>query len=90
MAEASKKRIVLRTYEDYHQSYVELADHPHELRHCVFNTVRIHHLIDDYDGPEIQIDFDENGRAVGIEILYSYADEEGNIDEKGEDVDAKS
>ena len=75
---SDKKSIRLRTYDgDYHQAYVELADHPHELTGCVRRTVRVHNLIDTYDGPGIAIDFDQNNRAIGIEILYSYSDEDG-------------
>jgi hypothetical protein len=71
------KSIRLRTQtNDYHQAYVELADHPHELvAGCVKRTVRIHELVPDYDGPSIAIDFDASGKAIGIEILYSYADD---------------
>lgn len=78
MTNTKKKQIRLRTYDDdYHQSYVELADHPHELADgLVGKTVRIQNFIDDYDGPGIAIDFDQNGRAIGIEILYSYNDED--------------
>jgi hypothetical protein len=73
MTTPAKKYVRLRTYEDdYHQSYVELVDHPHMLTHCVHRTVRVHNLIEDYDGPGIAIDFDESGRAIGIEILYAY------------------
>jgi hypothetical protein len=65
----------LRIYNDnYHTAYVELADHPHRSTHCVKRTVRIHTLIEDYQGPGIGIDFDENNRAIGIEILYPYDD----------------
>jgi hypothetical protein len=77
MTTHSKKYIRLRTYEDdHHQSYVELADHPHELvSHCVQRSIRVHNLIENYDGPSIVIDFDENNRAIGIEILYPYGDD---------------
>lgn len=75
MTHPERKSIRLRTYDDnYHAAYVELADHPHEPTPCVRKTVRIHNLIDGYDGPGIAIDFDENNRAIGIEILYPYGD----------------
>lgn len=83
MTMPSKKYLHLRTYEgDYHQAYVELADHPHKLIACVHRTVRIHNFIQDYDGPGIGIDFDINNRAIGIEILYPYEDDE--VDASGE------
>lgn len=74
----SEKQILPRTYEhDFHQAYVELADHPHEVvSGLVAKTVRIHNLIDGYDDPGIAIDFDQQGRAAGIEILYDHDGEE--------------
>lgn len=82
MMNSTEKTIQLRTYPgDYHQAYVELADHPHkEVSGCVKKTIRVHNLIDGYDGPGIGIDFDEKGKAIGIEILYSY-DDEDELDE---------
>lgn len=76
MEPPSKKYLRLRTYEDYHQAYLELVDHPHRPVRCVHRTVRIHDLIDGYDGPTLAIDFDEHNRAIGIEILYAYEDDE--------------
>ena len=67
----TKKFLLLRQYGDSHDTaYLELADHPHALTPCVFRTVRVHNLIEDYDGPGIAIDFDKQNRAIGIEILY--------------------
>lgn len=77
-----KKFLRLRCYDgDYHQTYLELADHPHELTSCVIRTVRIHNLIENYDGPGIAIDFDKDNRAVGIEILYPHLENEAELDE---------
>ena len=62
---------------DYHQSYLELADFPHDNPSgAVKETVRVHNFIPNYDGPGIAIDFDKHGRAIGIEILYAYSDDE--------------
>lgn len=69
------KRIVLRASQsDYHQAYVELVDHPHQLTECVHKTIRIQDLVEGYIGPGIAIDFDASNRPIGIEILYSYDD----------------
>jgi hypothetical protein len=77
MTSPERKYIKLRMYNgDHHQTYVELADHPHELTDCVRRTVRVQNLIQDYDGPGIAIDFDESNRAIGIEILYAYEDDD--------------
>ena len=82
MTTPANKYVRLRSYDgDYHQTYIELPDHPHELASCVRRTVRVHNLIQDYDGPSIAIDFDENNRAIGIEILYPYADDDNRLEE---------
>lgn len=67
-----KKAFRLWTHEGEHGvAYLELLDFPHESSSgCVKRTVNVHNLIPDYDGPGIHIDFDEQGRAIGIEILY--------------------
>jgi hypothetical protein len=82
MVTPPKKFVRLRIYnENYHTTYVELADHPHEsVFGCVRRSVNIHNLVEDYDGPAITIDFDEKNRAIGIEILYPYTDEEAEED----------
>jgi hypothetical protein len=52
-------------------AYLELHDHPHKLvRGIVAKTIRLHSLIDDYNGPALNLDLDHSGRAIGIEILY--------------------
>jgi hypothetical protein len=81
MTNSEKKFISLRTQVgDYHTAYLELVDHPHEVvAGCVKKTIRVHNLIEGYKGPGIGIDFDEEGRAIGIEILYSYADEDDEL-----------
>lgn len=60
---------------DYHTAYLELADHPHQIVDCVKRTVWLDELIPDYDGPSLTIEFNENGRAIGIEILYPHDDD---------------
>lgn len=81
MTPAPKKYIRLRTHDgEHHQAYVELIDHPHEPIRCVYHTVRVHNLIEGYDGPGIAIDFDKSNRAIGIEILYPYGDDEDGSD----------
>jgi uncharacterized protein YuzE len=74
MNSKSKKHLRLVTYNgDHSTAYLELADHPHEPT-CgvVKKTVRVQDIIPDYDGPGMAIDFDEKGRAIGIEILYPH------------------
>ena len=64
----------LRAYEESPTAaYVELVDYPTENQSgCVIRSVRIDQIITNYDGPKITIDFDANGIAIGIEILYPF------------------
>ncbi len=72
-----KRELRLRTYNNDRTAYLELLDFPRESPSgCVKKTVRVHTLIPDFDGPGIGIDFDEQGLAIGIEILYSLASED--------------
>jgi hypothetical protein len=66
----------LRQYEDDPNSaYLELFDHPHKAaRGIVAKTVSLHELIENYDGPAINLDFNNDGKAIGIEILYPSRD----------------
>ena len=77
-----KRKLRLRTYNDDHRTaYLELLDHPHQLvPGCAKRTVDIHNLIPDYEGPGLFIDFDEQGRAIGIEILYSLCSDDDALD----------
>jgi hypothetical protein len=57
-------------------AYFELRDFPREAsRGCVGNTIALHQLLgDDYDGPALHLDFDHEGRPIGIEVLYGSDD----------------
>jgi len=70
------RKLRLRTDNNDHTAYLELLDFPDEPSGCVKKTVHIHPLIPDYEGPGIGIDFDERGRAIGIEILYSLSSQD--------------
>ena len=84
MTNKTDRRVQLRDYgDDYHVSYLELADHPHQLESgIVARSVFLHQLISDYDGPGLILQFDAAGKAIGIEILYSYADWDGVEEEE--------
>lgn len=84
MTNMPKKYLHLKTYEeDLSAAYLELADHPHELvSGLVKRTVLVHQLIPDYDGPSLAIDFDVNGKAVGIEILYPHDEFYGDSEDQ--------
>jgi hypothetical protein len=59
-------------------AYLELPDHPHKLVSGITaKTVALHQLLgDDYNGPALNLDFDQNGRPIGIEILYPMSDDD--------------
>ncbi|NNE01135.1 MAG: hypothetical protein HKN47_27790 [Pirellulaceae bacterium] len=59
-------------------AYFELRDFPRaDPTGCVGNTISLHQLLgDDYRGPSLNLDFDHGGRPIGIEVLYSMADDE--------------
>ena len=74
---ASTKYLRLRHYDGEDAYYLELRDHPHQLVSGVCKrTVNVHALIDEYDGPGLHLDFDENNRCIGIEILYPASDDD--------------
>jgi hypothetical protein len=50
-------------------AYLRLPTHPAEGLFKASKTVRLHDLIGQYDGPDLYLDFDEQGTLVGIEIL---------------------
>lgn len=51
-------------------SYVTLPDHPGRgSRGCVANSIPLDQIIESYEGPDVVLDFDANGRLIGIEIL---------------------
>lgn len=62
-------RIVLKRGNDPGVAYLELPDHPHVLRAgLVKKTIRLHDLIE-YVGVDVYLNFDEDDRLVGIEIV---------------------
>jgi hypothetical protein len=75
---ADKRTFRLRTHEgEEHIAYLELRDHPHELvRGLVNRTVDLHPLIENYHGPRLTLDFDDQNRPVGIEIIYPSDDDD--------------
>ena len=71
MSESEHFRV--RVHDDSRDTaYFELRDHPHQLvSGCVAKTVMLHQFLgDDYAGPSLNLDFDHDGRPIGIEVLY--------------------
>jgi len=83
-----KNSIRLRSYKSSPgTAYIELIDHPMEIQSGMVNrSISIDHLIPNYDGPKLTIDFNSNGIAIGIEIIYPY-DYLGNDDSPDGDLD---
>lgn len=51
-------------------SYLTLPDHPGRgAKGCVANSIPLDQVIEGYEGPDVVLDFDANGRLIGIEIL---------------------
>ena len=61
-------------------AYLRLPSHPADELARVAKTIRLHDLIGKYTGPDILIDFDDNGTPIGIEVLVDY-DEYDDEDE---------
>ncbi len=62
-------RFELRVSEDDQDvAYLRLPSHPGET--CKMSkSIRLAELMDSYSGPDVVLDFDQEGVLVGIEIL---------------------
>ncbi len=49
--------------------YLSLPDHPGSGPGIVKRSVILADIIGQYDGPELVLDFDENERLIGVEII---------------------
>ena len=51
-------------------AYIALPGHPRGLVcGCVAKTLRLGNIIKQYNGPDVNLDFDSAGKLIGIEIL---------------------
>jgi hypothetical protein len=51
-------------------SYLTLPYHPGRgTWGCVTNTIPLDQILDGYEGPDVNLDFDAKGRLIGIEVL---------------------
>lgn len=51
-------------------SYLTLPYHPGRgTSGCVANTIPLDQILEGYEGPDINLDFDAKGRLIGIEVL---------------------
>lgn len=49
-------------------SYLYLPDHPRSDA-CIANTVPLEQVLPGYQGPDVNLDFDQGGRLIGIEVM---------------------
>lgn len=75
---AKKQYMRLRTHEGAESSgYLELSPFRTDGNQTNFSrTVLLHNLIPDYHGPGLLLDLDNEGRAMGIEIIYPDDDDD--------------
>ena len=66
-----KTKIILKVSDDDPDvAYLYLPDHPgNGVSNVVKKNLRLGNLIDGYKGPDVILDFDQNGKLIGIEIL---------------------
>ncbi len=65
----SQEPIQLTVSADDEMAYLYLPDHPKKIAPgMVKKQTRLSDLIDNYKGPDIYLDFDDDGRMIGIEI----------------------
>ncbi len=55
---------------DSDTAYIALPGHPEQIEPGVVKkTISLDDIIDDYMGPRIYLDFNKDGKLIGIEIL---------------------
>jgi len=55
--------------DDDHVAYLRLPGHPGSSPGVVKRTVSLRALVDDYEGPDVNLDFGEGNTLIGIEIV---------------------
>lgn len=83
------RSVILRQYEgEKGSAYLELQDHPHAPVPGILvgRTINVHSLIEDYQGPSIFLDFNHDGVAIGIEIIYPSAEDEEDAEDATSDA----
>lgn len=65
----TNKIILMVSKDDQGVAYLYLPDHPGKGKKAnIVNQIRLYDLVENYKGPDIYIDINEKGQAVGIEI----------------------
>lgn len=63
------QRIQLNISDDNNVAYLKLPDHPGTAPGIVKQSVSLRDLLNNYKGPDINLDLDESGTLIGIEII---------------------
>jgi hypothetical protein len=66
--EESKRRAYILT-PHFHVAYLSLPEHPGRGKATVKKNVRLRDVIEDYTGPDLFLDFDENNVLLGVEVV---------------------
>jgi hypothetical protein len=62
--------IKLETNDDGDMAYVYLPNHPGKgVAGVIVKQISLHALIDNYQGPEVFLDFDKNDVMIGMELF---------------------
>lgn len=76
----SKRKFQLRISDDDDQvAYLRLPTYSEETKR-MSKSVRLVDLLGSYNGPEVVLDFDEDGTLVGIEVV-------GYVDSDAEEIE---
>lgn len=73
----------LRTHEgELGCAYLEFLDYPNDgTLPPIARTIDLHQLVDGFYGPRLALDLDKDGRPLGLEILYSCEETDGDPDD---------
>ena len=67
---ADNVRHITMSEEGVDTVYITLPGHPGRgAAGCVKKTIRLDSVLTDYDLPMLNLDFDENDKLIGIEVL---------------------
>ena len=66
-----KKKIRVKlTGEESDTAYIALPGYPEQAEYgAVSKTICLDEVLDDFKGPRVHLDFNQNGVLIGIEIL---------------------
>ncbi len=67
---ADKVQYITKSEEGFDTVYITLPGHPGRgAAGCVKKMIRLDTMLTDYDLPMVNLDFDENNKLIGIEVV---------------------